>query len=223
MPAGAFVEESSARSGASRPWGPIIAAFGLGLAIAGGAAAMLPNLAPRGASHSAPVTARTESAQRPATLPTMRLAEILAVPDSSPHGVAAGNIGLEDALRRADRSLSKPDGTAPDRREAKFWLRKALSAGLGDERLLWAMTQLGTIYASPEGEAPDFASARILWELASAKGDPVALCFLASLFEGGLGVAKDTTQALSLYQRAKANGGCRGIEDAIARLTKGAP
>ena len=125
--------------------------------------------------------------------------------------------------RRADQSLSGNNNAGPDRREAKFWLRKALSAGLADERLLWAMTQLGTLYASPAGGVADFDSARILWELAAANGDPVALCFLASLQEGGFGTPKNPAEALSLYRQAKARGGCRGIDDALARLTKVAP
>lgn len=224
LPSVSAVDPSSTHRRAPGSLWPTAAAFALGLALAGGGAIIAPNLLPRFASASAPTPARIEEVQRETSIPARKLADILAIPDSSPRGEAADQVNLEEALRRADQSLSGGALSDPDRREAKFWLRKALAASLGDERLLWAITQLGTLYASsPDGEAADLASARVLWELAAAKGDPVALCFLASLFENGLGVKKDPAEALALYQSAKANGGCRGVDGAIARLTKSAP
>ena len=222
-PSAGAMGDASARSRASRsPW-PVVAAFVLGCMLAGAAAVVAPISASRLASLTAPSIPKAAEASVSAPVVGRGLADILAVPESSPSGEPAGQVGLEEALRRADQSLTGTNLGDPDRREAKFWLRKALSASLGDERLLWAITQLGTLYASPEGEAADFASARALWELAAAKDDPVALCFLASLFEAGLGVAKNAPEALSLYQRAKAHGGCRDVDAAISRLTKAPP
>lgn len=148
------------------------------------------------------------------------LSAILAVPDVSPRGTEAGAVGLADALKRADQQLA---GSASDREEARFWLRKALSQGLGEQRLVWALTQLGTLYAAPSAGLPDYDSARTLWQLAAAQGDPVALCFLASLHENGLGTPKDQVRALVLYRNAKTNGGCRNVDQSIARLAKGTP
>lgn len=219
--------DRSPPAAASRTWGPSVAAFLLGGILVGAAALLHPFLASRTSAPALVVPARTIAtlppADRTGSFAAPRLAEILTVPDTSPLGRPAGGITLEEALRRADQGLYGADGTSPDRREAKYWLRKALSIGLGDDRLLWAMTQLGTLYATPDGEAPDYTSARVLWELAAAKGDPVALCFLASVFESGLGVARDTRQALGLYEQAKANGGCKGGDDSIARLKKAIP
>lgn len=212
---------------ASRSWGMIIAAFLLGGLLVGAGTLLLTSLASRTSPPAAvnPVrnVAEAPPSNRTSAFAAPRLAEILAVPDISPLGQSANTVTLEQALRRADQGLYGADGSSPDRREAKFWLRKALSIGLGDDRLLWAMTQLGTLYAAPDDGAPDYAAARILWELAAAKGDPVALCFLASTFESGLGIAKDTRRALELYEQARSNGGCKGVTDAIARLRKAIP
>lgn len=150
-----------------------------------------------------------------------KLAEILRVPDVSPQGRQAASIDLDQALLLADRALQGPD-IGSNRDEAKFWLRRALSQGLGDERLLWAMTQLGTLYARPGNEAPDYASAQLLWSLAAAKGDPIALCFLGSLAEHGLGTARNARQALALYEQAKERGGCRGVDEALERARRAA-
>lgn len=163
-----------------------------------------------------PVTA--EVVADPPTVTT--LSAILAVPEVSPRGTEAANVGIVDALKRADQQLA---GSGGDREEARFWLRRALAQGLGEQRLVWAITQLGTIYASPNAGSPDYASARALWQLAAAQGDPVALCFLASLYENGLGIPKDDVRALVLYRNAKTNGGCRNVDQSIARLSKGTP
>ena len=149
------------------------------------------------------------------------LGEILAVPPTSARGVDARSVDLGEALKRADLSLHSDNGG--DKEEAQYWLRRALALGLGDQRLVWAMTQLGTMYASPATGAPDYGAARSLWELAAAQSDPVAMCFLASLHEHGLGGARDPAQALYLYRRAKAKGGCRNVDQSIARLAKAAP
>ena len=168
---------------------------------------------------AAPAGLADLGAGRTATFAAPRLAAVLDVPALSPLGKSADGVSLEDALRLADAGLY---GAADQRNraEAKFWLRKALSMGLGDRRLQWAMTQLGTLYATPDSGAPDYQAARELWELAASKEDPVALCFLASLHEHGLGVGKSARQAMIHYERAKARGGCKGVDEAIARVKR---
>lgn len=146
-----------------------------------------------------------------------QLSRILTIPTTSPLGRQSTGVNLDEALALADEQLHGP-AAGRNGQEARYWLRKALATGLGDERLLWAMTQLGSLYARPDAEVPDYASARLLWELASSQDDPVAACFLATLHENGLGMPVDRRRALELYETAKRGGGCRGIDEAIARL-----
>lgn len=207
-------------AGHRMPWTAPVLTFLLGCSLTAALAFGLWKFAPRifrsgDAAHSTVQAA--QNAGRLATLP--HLSVILAHPETSPQGQPATGVGFEEALKRADQGLHANE--APhERQEAKFWLRRALAVGLGDRRLLWALTQLGTLYASPEGGTPDYAAARSLWEIAGARGDPVALCFLASVTEIGLGGARDPARALALYLEAKDRGGCPGVDDAIARLRR---
>lgn len=191
-------------------------AFGLGFLVAL-LLAGLSVFALRGDLGFGPSQAAVETVSPAASLST-----IIDVPNVSVRGVPASDIAFADALKRADGNLYSSD-SANDKAEAKFWLRKSVGMGLGDPKLVWALTQLGTLYASPAVGAPDYQSARSLWELASANGDPVALCFLASLHEHGLGVEQDRGKALNLYRKSKARGGCRDVDVAVARLSKAAP
>ncbi len=203
-------------------------AFGLGFVVAALLAfasmyalregSNIAGMLPSSTSHSTQSTV-SQASEQPSTLTT--LSAILSVPDVSTSGEQATAIDLADALKKADQSLAGL--SRADKEEAKYWLRRSLAQGLGEQRLVWALTQLGTLYAAPITGAPDYVSARTLWELAAAQGDPIALCFLASLYEHGLGVARDEVRALVLYRNAKTQGGCRNIDQSIARLTKGEP
>ncbi len=152
-----------------------------------------------------------------AAAPAASLADLLAVAVVSPRGRSAAEVDLPTALKLADESLHATAGGA-DRPEASFWLRKSLALSVGTQQLSWTLTQLGTLYAQPAAGAPDYGKARLLWELAGASGDATALCFLGALHEHGLGIPKSPRQALGLYQRAKAQGGCNDVDDAIARV-----
>jgi hypothetical protein len=146
------------------------------------------------------------------------LRAVLATGGVSPRGRPAAGVGAEAALALADNHLHGHEGAARDQGEASFWLRHALSQAVAPEPMKWALTQLGTIYAAPEGFEPDFAKARLVWEIAGAMGDPIALCFNAQLYEHGLGVTKHAGHARTLYERARQAGGCSGLEQALARL-----
>lgn len=192
-------------------------AFGLGFLVAAALAlvsswAMTGRL-PFAGGGDAPVPAAA-SANAPS------LAALVAVPPTSVRGVDARSVDLSRALELADINLHGSDG---DKAEAQYWLRRALALGLADRRLVWAMTQLGTLYATPLQGEPEYDKARMLWQLAAAESDPVALCFLAALNEHGLGGTRDPVEALELYRRAKAKGGCRDVDSAIARLAKVVP
>lgn len=138
-----------------------------------------------------------------------RFANLLSVPDTSPMGRDATTVDAGTALTLADRYLSG-DGVTANRDEAKYWLRRVLSLEIGSPQFTWATTQLGTLYATPQnGAAPDFETARLLWEIAAARGDAVAMCFLGRIFERGLGTVTDQDRAASLYREAAARGGCQ--------------
>lgn len=147
----------------------------------------------------------------------LRLTDTLQAGAVSPRGVAVQENSPEKLLALANASLHAPGG-ARDVEEGAYWLKRYVAASLGEERLLRALTQLGSTYAEPASGTPDFARARQLWEFASAFSDPVAMCFLGALHEHGLGVAAEKKAALHWYARAKAAGGCPQLEEAIARV-----
>lgn len=205
-------------------WASTAMAFAVGFLIAGGVAAGIWIGFERRARPTAVQSVAGGGAEAVPSAPAASAAElapILNIPDRSPLGFVADDIDLTEALKRADEYLAsdRPDA----RQEAKYWLRRALVIGLGDERLSWTMAQLGTLYASGEGGPPDYAAARLLWELSAGKGDPVSMCFLGSLYEHGLGVAKDRTRALAQFERARQRGGCPNVEQSINRLKKASP
>lgn len=168
-----------------------------------------------------PLGGKTDAAMTPdialaAARSSGSLRSILATTGTSPRGRASNGIDAATALALADRHLHGVE-LPRDPGEASYWLRHALSMPLDPEAMRWALTQLGTLHAAPDGFEPDYAKARLLWEVAGALGDPVAMCFNASLYEYGLGVAKHRQLANALYERARNAGGCPGIDEAITR------
>lgn len=143
------------------------------------------------------------------------LKDVFALDKISPRGRSTVDVDLTTALRLADEGLH---GAAADRQESAFWLRKSLALVLNQDEVKWALTQLGSTYAAPASGPPDYTKARLIWEIAGAQGDPVALCFLGSVHENGLGVVATKSTALGYFNSAKAAGGCRGVDDAITRL-----
>ncbi len=168
-----------------------------------------------------PIGGKTDAAMTPdialaAARSSGSLRSILATTGTSPRGRASSGIDAATALALADRHLHGVE-LPRDPGEASYWLRHALSMPLDPEAMRWALTQLGTLHAAPDGFEPDYAKARLLWEVAGALGDPVAMCFNASLYEYGLGIAKHRQLANALYERARNAGGCPGIDEAITR------
>ncbi len=148
------------------------------------------------------------------------IAALLSVGTTSPRGQKTRDHTQLQLIERADALLHAPDGKR-DRGEAAFMLKRYLATTLAEERTLWAITQLGSAYAEPDGaRAPDYARARQLWDLAAALGDPVAMCFLAALHEHGLGAKASKPTALQWYLRAKDAGGCSGVDEAIVRVRR---
>ena len=147
------------------------------------------------------------------------LADAFTVSAQSPRGELASDIDLPTALRLADYNLHGVDRPI-DRAEAEFWLKKAMSLTASHSQIRWAMTQLGTLSAEPVTGTPDYEKARLLWEIAAANGDPVAMCFLGTLLEHGLGLAANKAKALDYFTASKAAGGCPNSDEAIARLSK---
>ncbi len=123
-----------------------------------------------------------------------------------------------EALERANNLLGSMK-TPADRLEVAFWLRNALSRSLSEPRLVWAITQLGTAYATKDKtNKPNYDAARLLWRWATDAGDAQAACFLGRLHERGLGVPQNSKLALKNYGRARSLGGCPGLDQAILRV-----
>ena len=137
----------------------------------------------------------------------------------SPRGRDARSVDLDAALRLAEANLLGI-GQPVDRVEARYWLAKSLDYAVGDTRMVWALSQLGTLYANADGKEPDYTTARAVWLLAAGQGDALSMCFLATLHEKGLGTPVDPKAALALYERAQSHGGCSDSVAAIQRLRK---
>lgn len=147
------------------------------------------------------------------------IADVFSAGYQSPRGEIATNVDLSTALKLADYNLHGIDRPV-DRAEAEFWLKKAMSLTASHSQIRWAVTQLGTLQADPINGPPDYEKARILWEIAATNGDPIAMCFLGTLLEFGLGQPADKAKALQQFKRAKDFGGCPNADEAIARLSK---
>ncbi len=143
------------------------------------------------------------------------LFDTLTVSAISPRGTSGAGVSPSRALENANAQLTGPSRDAD---EAGFWLRRYITQTLGNDRTQRALTQLGSVYAEPASGTPDYVKARLLWEIAGASGDPVALCFLGLLSENGLGGPADKKAALTWYERSKQSGGCSGVDDSIARV-----
>lgn len=147
------------------------------------------------------------------------LFDAIAAQSMSPRGNRADEVSGTEAITRAYRAVSGAS-TPRDTEEGAFWLRQYLAKKIGDKQTLWALTQLGSTYARPTDGAPNYETARQLWEIAAGLGDPVASCFLGGLYEAGLGVAVNKAQALKWYEVAGKRGGCPNLDAAMARLRK---
>lgn len=164
--------------------------------------------------HTASATNATAGAKGTTELSIL---ELLAAAPVSPRGVTARDVGPIKALENAQAAMHAPNGTR-DLEEAGFWLRRFLGTGGVDERSRRALTQLGSTFADQSSRSVDFVKARQVWELSSALGDPVAMCFLSAVHENGLSTTVDRKAALGWLERAKQAGGCPSIEESLSRL-----
>lgn len=137
-----------------------------------------------------------------------RLDALLAEPDKSPGGVAAGS--LKGGPQRLLKAASfETDGNGA---EAAYWYR--LAAIDGEPK---AFTNLGTLMVRGQGVDNDPEGARLLWEVAAARGEPIAMYDLGALYEHGIGVTADKAIAKKWYARAAALGHPQARE-ALKRL-----
>jgi hypothetical protein len=153
----------------------------------------------------------------PTTPPGLVWPDLLSPGVLSPRGQSAVGVTPDQAFQIADSKLH--DAGVPDDDEARYWLRVGIGGTFSNDRLRWALTQLGTLYARPAASPADLAIARSAWELATAQKDPIALCFLARLEEGQSGTQPNKEVALNLFKQAKATGLCSGADQAIERLS----
>ncbi len=150
---------------------------------------------------------------------TPLLFEALVAGETSPRGLSAGNVAADKALENANGKLVGA-GADRDTDEGSFWLKRYIAGSLGEARTMRVLTQLGSTYAEPASGTPDYTRARLVWEISSAAGDPVAMCFLGLLYENGLGVTVDRKAALGWYERSKEKGGCPSVDQSIARVSR---
>lgn len=143
--------------------------------------------------------------------------DLFKTPDSADVKAKLKSIDRNASLSIAD-TLIHSAGSERDLREAEALLKHGLALSLGDKSTLWAMTQLGSLSAQPTSGEPDYQRARLLWEIAGALGDPVAMCFLGELHEFGLGVPTSKPTARKWYLQAKQAGGCSTVDAALARI-----
>jgi hypothetical protein len=163
-----------------------------------------PSPPPASAPVAAPVQ-ETPAVAADAPPPVRSLHDVIAVGPRSPRGVGRSDVSPANALQFAHVFLNGSD-VQRDAEEAQYWLKHYLATAAGSDNFRIALTQLGSAYAQPVRGARDLDSARIVWELAGALGDPVAMCFVGALYEHGLGVPASSKTAGVWYQRAGAAG-----------------
>ena len=149
--------------------------------------------------------AASTSETRSASEAGRSLFDVLQTAPVSPRGIPAKGMTQSDAARIASINLFAPVGVR-DTDEAAFWLKRALADAVHDKRIGLVLTQLGTAYAAPTNGAPDYATARQIWDLAAALGDPQALCFLARL--DGLGLAAPPAAGAEPWKARASEAGC---------------
>lgn len=131
--------------------------------------------------------------------------DVIATGPRSPRGASGEGVSATKAIQTAHALLHGPVAQRdPD--EAIYWLKRYLSAAIGSENARVALTQLGSAFVEPGRGERDYTSARMAWELASALGDTVSMCFLGAMHEHGLGVQMSPRSASVWYQRAAAAG-----------------
>lgn len=145
--------------------------------------------------------------------------DLLAPGPISPRGQNSSGVTPDQAFQMADAKLHGL-GAPPDHEEARYWLRIGIAGALSGDRLRWALTQLGTLYARPTASQSEYEVARSVWELAAAQKDPVALCFLARLEADLPSTHANKETALKFFEQAKAKGACGGAEQAIEPLNR---
>ncbi len=156
----------------------------------------------------------------PASLPQRSVYEVISAGPRSPRGVAAADVSLAKALQLA-HALLHGSQAERDPEEAAYWLKHYLAGASGGDSVRIALTQLGSAYAQPVRGERDFTSARIVWELSSGLGDPVAMCFIGALHEHGLGVPQSSWSATAWYDRASVLGrSCAAVQPGSGPQTR---
>jgi TPR repeat protein len=138
-----------------------------------------------------------------------RLLKLIQPAPTSPKGATAASLrgGLQRLLKAAGLD------SAGDYGEAAYWYR--LAANDGEAK---AFTNLGTLVVRGQGvDKPDPSAAQLLWLSAAARGEPVAMFDLGTMYEHGIGVAADLAAAKKWYAWAAAKGHTQA-RDALKRL-----
>ena len=138
-----------------------------------------------------------------------RLLTLLQSGPVSPKGITA--VSLRGGPQRLQKAATAE--AAGDYGEAVYWYRLA-----ANDFEAKGLTNLGTLLVRGRGvDKPNPADARVLWLSAAARGEPVAMFDLGTMYERGIGVDADPSMAKKWYELAAAKGHAQARE-ALKRL-----
>ena len=138
-----------------------------------------------------------------------RLLTLIQTTPASPKGVTA--VSLRGGSQRLQKAAAAE--AAGDYAEAAYWYRLA-----ANDFEAKGFTNLGTLLVRGRGvDKPNPEDARLLWLSAAARGEPVAMFDLGTMYERGIGVATDPNAAKRWYGLAAAKGHAQA-RDALRRL-----
>jgi TPR repeat protein len=129
-----------------------------------------------------------------------RLTSLLEQPATSPLGVSA--VTLSGGAQRYALAWRIANGKdkVHDPAEADYWLRLAAADGEVN-----ALVDLGKrVVNSQRSTQGNPEAARLLWWVAAAHNEPIAMFNLGSMYEHGVGVTADVISARKWYQRSAA-------------------
>jgi peptidoglycan hydrolase-like protein with peptidoglycan-binding domain len=160
--------------------------------------------------QGAPATGTLSQDERRALLDmARRLLTLLQPTPVSPKGITA--VSLRGGPQRLQKAAAAE--AAGDYGEAAYWYRIA-----ANDFEAKGLTNLGTLLVRGRGvDKPSPADAQLLWLSAAARGEPVAMFDLGTMYERGIGADADPSAAKKWYGLAAAKGHAQARE-ALKRL-----
>lgn len=163
-----------------------------------------------------------DPAAPPPPRPEETLYDVLNTPPTSPRGIAAAGLTAEQMAELARGAQGSAGGGGADPEEAAYWLRRLTVLPLEERanHAHWALETLANTWLPSDPAARDpetMTRLRLIWELLALTGDSRAMCNLGFMYEGGIGLPKDSALARTWLERASA-AGCAEAGPALAKL-----